>query len=230
MAYSMNKEYKIIDLTHSLSSDIPSWDDGSSFELSISTDYTDCAPPHLFRMQKIKSSASMGTHMDSPSHVIPGGRTIDQLNLEELVVDCVVVDVSQQVDENYLVMPEVLEKFEKQYGKIQAASFVIFYTGWDKRWHKPAEYRNNYKFPSVDISTAEILVQRNIAGLGTDTLSSDTGQAGFPARRAILGANKYLVENIANANLLPPTGSKIFILPTKIKNATEAPVRLIALI
>lgn len=47
--------------------------------------------------------------------------------------------------------------------------------------------------------------------------------------RAILGADKYLVENVANAKLLPPTGAKVLVLPIKIKDATEAPIRLIAL-
>jgi kynurenine formamidase len=66
--------------------------------------------------------------------------------------------------------------------------------------------------------------------LGIDTFSSDTGENGFPVHRAILGADKYLVENVANAELLPATGAKVLVLPPKIKDATEAPLRLIALI
>ena len=50
-----------------------------------------------------------------------------------------------------------------------------------------------------------------------------------PVHRRILGADKYLVENIANAKELPPIGAKVFVLPMKIKNSTEAPVRLIAI-
>lgn len=38
------------------------------------------------------------------------------------------------------------------------------------------------------------------------------------------------MENIANTNLLPPTGSFILIAPLCITGETEAPVRLIGLI
>lgn len=221
---------KKIDLTHRLLLETPSWNGSFDFELSVDTDYKDCTPPNLFRTQKIKCSAGIGTHMDAPAHVIPEGRTIDKLTLDELVTDCVVINVSSEADANYMIMPTVVEKFEKKYGEIKSNSFVIFYTGWDKRWSNREKYNNNHKFPSVDLSTAQLLLQRNIAGLGIDTLSADTGANGFPVHQAILGANKYLVENVANANELPPVGAKIFVLPIKIKDATEAPIRLIALV
>lgn len=226
----MNKELKTIDLTHSLSGGIPFWSGKSGFELEIKTDYKDCTPPDTFRTQKIKCATGIGTHIDSPAHVVPGGRTVDKLKLEELVIDCIVIDVSHEAHESYTIKPDVVEKFEKENGKIKPNSFVIFFTGWDKHWETPEKYHNNYMFPSVHVSTAEILLKRGVVGIGTDTLSCDKGDAGFPVHRAILGANKYLIENIANAKLLPAVGAKTLVLPMKIKGGTEAPIRLVALI
>lgn len=226
----MNKDLKIIDLTHSISPDIPTWDGDCGFELSLSLDYKDCEPPDLFRVHKIKCNSGIGTHMDAPAHVIPGGKTIDQLALEDLVSDCVVIDVSAEANESYVITPKVIEEFEKEHGKIPDDSFVIFYTGWGKNWETPQKYNNNHKFPNIHVSTAEMLLNRNIVGLGTDTLSVDTGASGFPVHRAILGAGKYLVENIANADQLPATGAKTLVLPIKIKDGTEAPIRLVALL
>lgn len=223
-------DLKPIDLTHTLSPDIPTWDGSCGFNINIDTDYKDCKAPDLFRTQKINMNAGIGTHMDSPAHCVPSSRTIESLTMEELITDCIVIDVSKDVDENYIAMPETIENFEKEYGEIKANSFVIFKTCWDKYWENPEKYRNNYNFPSVHVSTAEILLKRNIAGLGIDTLSADTGKDGFPVHRAILGANKYLVENITNLKELPPKGSKIAVLPIKIKDATEAPIRLIGFI
>jgi len=174
--------------------------------------------------------SGIGTHMDAPAHVIPNGRTIDKIALDELVTNCVMIDVSAEADENYIIMPEAVEKFEKEHGEIEPNSFVIFYTGWDKHWDDSEKYINNHKFPSVHVSTAKLLLKRNIAGLGIDTLSADTGVNGFPVHRATLGADKYLVENVANAKELPPVGAKSLVLPMKIKDATEAPVRLVAFI
>lgn len=221
---------KFIDLTHTLSSDTVSWDGDCGFTLSVETDYKDCTPPDLFRVQKIEMRAGMGTHIDAPAHCIPGGKTIEALPLSDLVTDCTVIDVSKEADEKYVAMPEVVARFEEKHGMISQGSFVIFYTGWSMRWDNKEKYRNNLQFPSIHEDTAKLLLERNIIGLGIDTLSSDSnvGKNGFPVHRAILGAGKYLVENVANASELPPTGAKIYVLPIKIKDGTEAPVRLIA--
>ncbi len=226
----MNKEFKIIDLTHKIHPAIPGWDGDCGFKLSLSLDYKDCTPPNVFRKHDMKTPTGIGTHIDAPAHCFPEGKTIEALDLENLVTDCVVIDVSAEADESYIIMPEVVEKFEKENGEIKSNSFMIFYTGWDKYWETPEKYINSHVFPSVHENTAKMLLERNIAGLGIDTLSADTGKNGFPVHRAILGAGKYLVENIANAKELPKTGAKSLALPMKIKDGTEAPIRLIALI
>jgi kynurenine formamidase len=226
----MNKDFKVIDLTHTIHSDIPGWDGDCGFSMSIKTDYKDCTPPDIFRTNQINMGLGTGTHMDSPAHAIPNGITIDNLDINNLVTGCVVIDVSKIADENYKIMPEVVEEFEKRNGEIPSNSFVIFYTGWDKNWEDKKKYHNNHNFPSVDENTAKLLIERNIAGLGIDTLSADTGKNGFPVHNLILGDGKYLVENIANAKDVPETGAKILVLPMKIKDAAEAPIRLIALI
>jgi kynurenine formamidase len=168
--------------------------------------------------------------MDAPAHVVSGAATIDKLGLDVLLSDCVVIDVSAEADETYMVAPTVVEQFEREHGQIAPQSFVIFYTGWDKYWEDKTKYRNNYVFPSVQLSTAKMLLERSITGIGIDTLSCDRGDQGFPVHRVILGAGKYLVENIANAKELPPTGSRILVLPLKLKHGTEAPVRLVAFV
>jgi kynurenine formamidase len=229
--------FKTIDLTHTLSNESPGWDGNHLFNISITQDYNDfiapnllAGPPGRFRVQKIETIAGMGTHIDAPAHCIPGGKAIDELGLDTLITDCSVINVSEGIHEKFVVMPSHILHFEKEYGIIQPHSFVLFYTGWDKYWEVPEKYINGHRFPSVDISTAILLLERSIAGIGIDTLSCDTGEHGFPVHQAILGAGKYLVENIANAGLLPSIGIKIFILPMKIKDGAEAPVRVVGLI
>jgi kynurenine formamidase len=223
-------EYKIIDLTHTLSSDIPSWDGSCGFEIAIATDYSDCTTLDLFRIQKINMKAGMGTHMDAPAHCFPDSETIDAIPLEQLIVDCVVIDVSNKADEKYQITPLDIEVFEKDYGDIKSNTFVIFYTGWDSRWGNTEMYINDHKFPSIHEDTAKVLLKRGVSGVGIDTLSADTGTDGFPVHRAILGTHKYLVENVANAKSLPPTGFKVGIFPIKIGGGTEAPIRLVGFV
>lgn len=220
---------KKIDLTHSLSPEIPSWDGSCSFNLGVTTDYTDCKAPNLFRVQKIEAKAGIGTHIDAPAHCFPDGATIDMLSFENLVTDCVVVHI-ENADENYKITPDDIEKFEIENGLIGANTFVIFHTGWDQYWDRPEKYRNDLKFPSLHEDTAKLLLKRDIAGIGIDTLSPDAIGNDFPVHRVLLGAGKYIVENVANAKELPSVGVKIMIMPLKIKNGTESPVRLVAML
>lgn len=92
------------------------------------------------------------------------------------------------------------------------------------------KYRNDLQFPSVHEEVAALLVERGISGLGTDTLSADAGGKAFPVHRLILGYERYLVENIANAELLPPTGATALVMPMKIFGGTEAPIRIAAVV
>lgn len=225
----MNKNFKAIDLTHTIYEDIPTWDDKDGFRLSVSLDYSDWPAPNSFRANAIQCSAGIGTHLDAPSHMFPAGRTVDQLREDELIANCVVINVSDESDPKYKIMPTTVERFEKVHGVVPKSSFVIFYTGWERFWNTREKYHNNHNFPSVHPLVAEMLVKRGVVGIGIDTMSCDTGQEGFPVHRIILGADKYLVENVAQAAQLPPVGSKIFVLPMKIAHATEAPVRLMAL-
>lgn len=218
---------QLIDLTHPLSAATPMYDLDCGFKLSLKVDYQDCTAPNVFRVQQIETLAGVGTHIDAPAHCFPDGRTIEQLELQELVVDCVVIHIPD-ADERTIIMPAVIDQFEQQHGKIEPNAFVLFHTGWDVRWDTPEHYRNNLVFPSVHESTAQLLIDRDIAGLGIDTLSADSGGVDFPVHRIILGAGKYLVENVASAKNLPPTGAKVFVLPMKINDGTEAPIRLIA--
>jgi len=228
----MDARFNIIDLTHEIRADAPTWDSVSGFELSVTSDFKDFTPPYMFKTQEIKCNAGIGTHIDAPAHCILGGRTVDQLTLAELSAECIVIDVSMEVHENesYVILPRDLEKYEKAHGEIPAASFVLFHTGWDKYWSTPKKYHNNHKFPSMDVTTAEALIFRGVAGVGIDTLSFDTGVNGFPVHKKLLDADRYLLENVANAKLLPLTGAYVIIMPMKIVGATEAPVRILALI
>ena len=59
----MQLNNKIIDLTHSLSAEIPSWNGDCGFNINIDLDYKDCAGPDYFRTHKISTRAGMGTHI-----------------------------------------------------------------------------------------------------------------------------------------------------------------------
>ncbi len=226
------KQFDFIDLTHPLTSDIPSWNGSCGFKLNILKDYDDYSDNEevKFRSQEIKMEAGMGTHMDAPCHCIPSGKSISDIPLEQLIAPCVVINVSSFAQAKTVVSKADIESFEKQYKTIPADCVAIIHTGWDKYWSNSEKYRNNLVFPSLSVEAAELLLQRDVVGIAIDTLSPDRPESGYPVHKLILGAGKYIIENVANASKLPPTGSYLIALPLNIKDATEAPMRLVGLV
>jgi kynurenine formamidase len=166
--------------------------------------------------------------MDAPLHCIPDEVSIADIPLQSLIVSCRVIDVSDKADERYCVSSDDISRFENEHGMIPKNTFIIFYTGWDKWWPQPKKYRNELVFPSVSKEAAALLLTRDIVGIGIDTLSPDAGDSGFPVHQLILGAGKYIIENIHNAKQLGPI-AQIIALPIKIQDGTEAPVRLVGI-
>lgn len=224
-----SKKIGYIDLTHTLTSAIPNWSGSCGFKHKIISDYSNSTSALQFRVQSIEMSAGIGTHMDAPSHCFPGKADIADLPLEQLIAPCVKIDVSSKAHDSYQVNPEDIIEFENQFGKIEKDSFVIIQTGWEKFWQDPKKYRNELVFPTISRQAAELLLAREIVGLGIDTLSPDGATDGFPVHQVILGAGKYIIENVANLHSLPPTGAYTIALPLKFQDGTESPIRLIAM-
>lgn len=219
--------FEWVDLTHEISENIPTWKGDCGFKHRNNNDESssDCK----FFVQHIEMDAGIGTHIDAPAHCFQNGKTINDLSLQTLMAPCIVVDVSQVAHQDYCIEMQIIRNFEKKYIKAWKDAFVIFYSGWERFWNQSEQYRNNYNFPSISKEVAEYLVAEDIAGIGIDTLSPDKPNGGFPVHRIVLGAGKYIVENIANAKKMPVIGGFTFIMPIKISNGTEAPIRLIGM-
>src|SRR5438552_336609 len=114
----MKFPYKIVDLTHTLSKDAPTWNGSCGFQHEIKLDYKDATTEYKFRVQQLKMHAGVGTHIDAPSHCIPNGKNVEALALEHLIAPCFVIDVSAKTDKNYSVSIQDILEFEKQYGVI----------------------------------------------------------------------------------------------------------------
>ena len=226
----MKFPYKLVDLTHTLDSSIPTWDGGCGFNHDLHLDYTNCEGEDKFRVMKITMHAGIGTHMDAPSHCIIGGKCIQEFDVNDLCMPCVVINVSSKAHERYSISLEDIRDAESIHGQISKGSCVMIRTGWDGFWSDPKKYRNNHIFPSITAEAANLLLDRDVAALGIDTLSPDRPEDGFNVHQAFLSKNKILIENVTNLDKMPSVGSYVMALPIKVKDGTEAPIRLIGLI
>jgi len=226
----MLNNYTIIDLTHPLDASAPTWAGSCGFSHEVKMDYDKGV-----RVLAYKMHASVGTHMDAPSHFFKDGKNISDIPLEQLIVPAFVIDVTDKVTPEYAISPQDIEAFEKKYGQISPNSFVIGYTGWQQYWNDNEKYRNVSpegvkRFPVFSVEAARLLLKMSIAGIGIDTFSPDRADGDNPVHKCLLGAGKYIVENLMNLDKLPPKGSLAIVLPLKITVGTESPIRAIALI
>ena len=222
---------KVVDLTHQLHDEMAYWPGGVPFKKTLLVDYRQGYLLHKFEMGE-----NTGTHVDAPAHFVPGRKTIDQLALAELIVPAVVIEVRDKTQANpgYQLSASDVEAWEAKHGRIPSGSLVILNTGWHKRFDEPKRYINMdadkvMRFPGFGPDSAKLLVERNVAGIGIDTLSIDFGASkDFQAHRIMLAANKYQIENLANLDALPPTGATVFVGVLPVRAGSQAQARIVA--
>lgn len=158
-----------------------------------------------------------GTHVDPPIHFIPDGKTVDQLDLNVLVGEARVIDLTR-------VEREITADDLKRARIPRNTKRVLFKTRNSMLW-KRAEFQKN--FVGIAWDAAEWLVARGIQLVGIDYLSVETFGASEPrTHRTLLGANVIVVEGLNLAGIKP--GKYTFLgLPLKIKDGDGAPVRAI---
>ncbi len=98
--------------------------------------------------------------------------------------------------------------------------------------YKNADAKKVLHFPGFSNDAAKLLAEdRNIAGIGIDTLSVDYGMStDFMVHHISHGKGKFHLENVANLGSLPPTGAFVVVAPIKVENGTGGPARIFALI
>lgn len=227
---SAMEHYRVIDLTHKVHPEIPTWDLTCGYYIKTMRDYKHCQGEFKFRSQELDIRASAGTHIDSPAHCFEGARDVSDLSLDELICPCVVINVSHKADAQYKITVADIEEFERTYGLIGSGTFVLFYTGWSALWNQPARYHNNLVFPSISAEVAQLLLEKNIAGIGIDTLSPDCDERGSFVHSILLGADKFIVENVAYDQRMPVVGGYAMIIPLYVEGAAESPIRLIGMV
>ncbi len=184
-----------------------------------------------------------GTHVDAPIHFAEGGRSIDQVELEEWIGPAVVIDVVAKCEKNrdYLLTVDDVRSWEQRHGAIPSGAWVLMYTGIGTR-HYPdrklvlgtdltgPEAVAELSFPGFsEESVAYLLDERQITGVGLDTPSIDYGRSKeFPVHRLLTGAGKLAIENIARLDQLPATGATLYAIPMLIEGGTGAPARIFA--
>jgi len=231
---------QVVDMTYPFDEQTLYWPHNKSFQWE-KTSWGSNHEGHWYASANFSASEHGGTHLDAPIHFAEGGLTVDQISLSDLMGEAIVLDIRKKVASNpdYTLQLTDVEGWESQHGRIPPKTIVLLLTGWGHYWPSPERYfgsqtpsdPHSLHFPSFSKSSVEFLIrERKIAGIGVDTASIDSGQSrDFPVHQILAGNNAFALENVANLEQLPVTGTWLIALPMKIKGGTGAPVRILGI-
>lgn len=184
-----------------------------------------------------------GTHFDTPSHWVTGkdlpDNTLDKIPAQKMVAPVCVIDTCKEsaADHDFLLTPEFIESWEQTHGRIPAGSWVLMRTDWSKRSDND-EFLNIQEdgahCPGPSVECIRLLVERGVAGFGTETVGTDAGQAHlldpmYPCHHLIHEAGRFGLASLCNLDQLPPTGAMLITAPMKIVDGSGSPVRVYAI-
>ena len=232
-----------IDLSHDFSDETIYWVTADPFKrTTVAEGKTDAG--YYYSAYNFSGAEHGGTHIDSPIHFAEGKKTVDKIELDNLISDAVKIDVSAKAaaDRDYQITSDDIKAWEAANGKIPEWSIILFQTGFAAKWPDKKAYLGtdqkgpdavkDLHFPGLHPDAAKWLVEnRKFKAIGIDTASIDHGQSTvFGSHVALMTNDIPAFENVANLDKLPAKGFHIFALPMKIKGASGAPLRIAAMV
>ena len=258
---------EVVDLTVMLAEHLPgAWPTHMPFQRKVYNWYASGAagqiqPVHGFRGPYQTAFLTLdehcGTHIDAPAHFIPppgsglpvagemGLVTGEKLDLAKMMGPAAMIDVTELSGQGEggvspEILPEHVERWEEQHGRLRPEDIVLFRSDWDDRY-VPFPEGDSYVFdsfvmhhgsgwPTPGIPCLQLLLDRGITTLGLDGVSVGAAHAGVPHHQFGLGHGMMYVELLANLRRLPPRGAYFIFLPIKVEGSSAGPGRAIGLI
>lgn len=232
---------KWIDLSHDFSEDTIYWVTAEPFKrTTVAEGATDSG--YYYSAYNFSGAEHGGTHLDSPIHFAEGKKTVDQIELSQLIGPGVKIDVSAKAAGNvdYQITAEDIQAWEAANGKIPEWAIILFHTGFATRWPNKKTYLGtdqkgpdavkDLHFPGLHPDAAKWLISnRKFKAVGLDTASIDYGQSTkFETHVALMTNNIPAFENVGDMSTLPAKGFQVLAFPMKIKGGSGGPLRLAA--
>ena len=237
-------EKKYVDLTHAFEPGIPRWS-GFPDEIRKTIYWYDKRANTMgsgFFAEVFTHVGQWGTHVDPPAHFSKGSRTVDQIDLKEMILPFVVLDVHEEAAKNpdYTLTVERLRKWEIDHGQIPVGAFVAMRTDWSKRWPDAAKMANKdangvAHYPGWSLPALKYLYEeRKITASGHETTDTDPGIAttkdDYSLETYILSTNHCQIELLTNLDQVPESGAIVVATFPKPKGGSGFPARVFAIL
>jgi kynurenine formamidase len=192
-----------------------------------------------FKLKSMRIGEHSGTHWGAPCHFNQGERCADRMEAADFFHPAVVIDArSQSKDsDDYRLTIADIQDFESQHGSIPDDAMVIMRTGFAARWNRPDSYVNAdaqgiLHSPGFGAAATRWLIKnRNIGGLGIDTLGVDPGNdEEFKTNTLLLKGHRIHLENLAGLGQMPATGGWVVVGGVRNKGGSGSPATVFGLI
>ena len=154
-----------------------------------------------YYMNVLKMGEHTGTHVDAPAHFIPGGKTVDEMPLENFIGEGLVLDV--RGGDGQIRLDEIPDS--GYFGRM-----VLFLTGGRE----------------LSPEVALFLVAEGAKAVGTDAMSIGDDAV----HRILLSAEVPIFENLTNLEELLDREFTFMAFPLKIEGGSGSPVRAVAVL
>jgi arylformamidase len=200
----------IFDISVPLSPDTPVFPGQARFSKTI---LSSIANGDRANVSQLSMTSHTGTHVDSPSHFIEGGLTIDEVPFQSLIGPARVYDLD---------VPEKIDAAELEPLDIQEGEIVLFKTRNSTLWRE-RDFRKDYVFLTKE--AARYLAEKEVRAVGVDYIIPEAlDDLERPVHHILLGNNILLIEGL-NLEGVPPGRYLLVCLPLKIAGGDAAPAR-----
>lgn len=233
-----------IDLTHSFEPGIPHYAGFPDEQRAVLYDFDEGVGSRGsgFLAHEYRHVGQWGTHVDPPAHFTRGGRFLDEIGLEEMILPLVVLDVRDQAaaDPDFAAGPEEIRAHEELHGAIPPGAFAALMTGWGARWPDADRMAGRdadgvAHYPGWSVEGLRMLVEeRSVTAVGHDVTDTDPGvvvsSGRAPAETYLLAADRWQLELLANLERVPAVGSLIVATWPKPHRGSGFPARAFAIV
>ena len=180
---------------------------------------------HPLNVTEISLPCHAGTHVDAPIHIVPNGKSIEEIPLDYFVGAGAVIPVKKTGGE------EVAARDLEDSGvSVNRGDILMLFTGWDEKFESP-DYNVH---PYLSVGAADWVVKMGVKLFGIDCITVDlpTPMRGkefdFLVHKTLLGNGVLIAENVANLGKIVGKRTRIWALPLKVKGSDAGHARIVA--
>ncbi|MBU4486382.1 MAG: cyclase family protein [Candidatus Delongbacteria bacterium] len=149
-----------------------------------------------------------------------------------------IIDLTHTMNEEMTVYPgstklviekvSTIEKDDYYENYISGSEFVLFFTGWGKKWNTDAYFES---FPVLTEEATMWLSDFKLKAVGFDCFSIDSlTSTDMKLHKIMLSKDICIIENLNDLDKLPSELFEFYCIPLKIEKADGSPIRAFGMI